>query len=335
MPDTVLSPSKAVKAEVKKIALLFNPQSGSKKGQEFAERTQRVLNLRGIEVIMIPLTHKGHAEEKCEAMDLSAVDVLCCLGGDGTFHECVNGMMKRKDDARERVPLAMIPAGTGNSFALEVYGSVELRTVLQRIVRGLHIPIDVSEITFSHKEREKIYLFNSLHWGMASKVLVTAEKLRWMGNAVRYTTAALVEIFKGHMTRATVKGVSPGGVEWEVTDDYSVCIANMIQTAAKGMKLAPDAKLNDGCIDILLIRTSNTFDLGKVFQKFYDGTHKDLDYVDYKQCRSFSITPLTEKGQVLDKPEDDKEQVLDIDGELKGIAPFHCNVLPGAIRVIV
>ena len=39
----------------------------------------------------------GHAEEMCRTMDLSGIDVLAIIGGDGTIHECINGLMQRED----------------------------------------------------------------------------------------------------------------------------------------------------------------------------------------------------------------------------------------------
>ncbi|PRP88932.1 nucleotide binding protein 1-like protein [Planoprotostelium fungivorum] len=329
MPPTMSKPSGAVKIDVRRVRILYNPMSGAKKGEAFAKESKIVLEANGIQVDMVPLERKGHGEELCETMSVEGIDVVCCLGGDGTFHECVNGYMKRQDDARLRVPLAVLPGGTGNSFALELSGSTKLKVALEHIMRGLAAPIDIGEMYFP-TDNSKIYSFNSLHWGMASKVNVTAEKLRWMGKAIRYTTAALVELLKGTKTLAIIEGIGADGKRFELRDEFSVCIANLIQTAAKGMKLAPDAKLNDGLIDVILIRSSHTGDLAKVFKKFYDGTHKELEFVDYIQCKSFSIIPFQKDDPTLISEESDpqvSEEILDIDGELKGITPFKCTVL--------
>eukprot|EP01117_Protostelium_nocturnum_P015379 TRINITY_DN595_c0_g1_i1.p1 TRINITY_DN595_c0_g1~~TRINITY_DN595_c0_g1_i1.p1 ORF type:complete len:433 (+),score=202.68 TRINITY_DN595_c0_g1_i1:112-1410(+) len=336
MPETIVRPAEAVKLNVKRVRILYNPQSGAKKGEEFAQTSKAVFEKNGIEVEMIPLERKGHGEELCETMSVEGIDVVCCLGGDGTFHECVNGYMKRKDEARLKVPLAVLPGGTGNSFALELSGSTKLRTSIEHIMRGLTVAIDIGEIYFP-TDNSKTYSFNSLHWGMASKVNVTAEKLRWMGKAIRYTTAAVLELMKGEKTLAIIEAVDKDGNRFETKDEFSVCIANLIQTAAKGMKIAPDAKLNDGLIDVILIKSSKTTDLAQVFRKFYDGTHTELDFVDYRQCKSFSIIPFQKEDGTVQKEDDPEvaEEILDIDGELKGITPFKCTILQKSLRVIV
>ncbi len=99
-------------------------------------------------------------------------DVLCIVGGDGTFHECVNGMMKR---TAGKIPLALIPAGTGNSFALELLGDWKPGKAFRQLLRGVSVPIDISKITYG-PDRDVIYSFNSIHWGLASKVNIMAEK---------------------------------------------------------------------------------------------------------------------------------------------------------------
>ncbi len=85
-------------------------------------------------------------------------------------------------------------------------------------------------------------------------------------------------------------------------------------TAAKGMKMAPKAKLNDGLMDLLLIRSQKTMDLLTIFTKVYAGTHTDLDYVEYRQVKWFSIIPFRKDGEEVTVSESDAEEVVDIDG---------------------
>ena len=69
------------------------------------------------------------------------------------------------------------------------------------------VPIDLTEVNFpceKNPESKTLYSFNSIHWGLGSKVSMLAEKLRWMGNAIRYTTAALYEVFRGDTTQARI-----------------------------------------------------------------------------------------------------------------------------------
>jgi len=276
----------------------------------------------------------------CNTMDLSPFDVLCFLGGDGTFHECVNGLMKRSDGKGGDVPIAMIAGGTGNSFSLELLGDTDLKLAVDTIIRGIYVPIDIGKVVHLDTNqqgdlaKDVLYSFNSIHWGLAGKVAMTAEKLRWMGKAVRYTTAALLEIINGHSSYAAIKFEDGEGNIIEYKEKFCLVIANNIMTAAKGMKMAPKAKLNDGLMDILMIRSHNTFDLLNVFKKVYNGTHTDLEYVEYRQVKWFSIIPFNKEGEVT-VDEETAEEVVDIDGELKGATPFRCDIMKHVIKVIV
>jgi len=334
LPDSVMRPPHAKRVMIRNVLIMCNPIAGAHRGEKIAKKVVSKFSAKGISAVVMYLNGKGHAEQLCMTVDLKDYDVLCIVGGDGTFHECVNGMIKR---TKERIPLAIIPAGTGNSFVLEVLGDSKPGRAFHRILRGIYIPMDIFKITFGNK-REVMYSFNSLHWGLASKVNITAERLRWMGNAIRYTTAALVELFKGENTLATVVLEDKEGNITEYTESFCLVIANNIITAAKGMKMAPLAKINDGLIDVLLIRSSKTLDLASIFMKTYNGTHTELSSVEYKQVKRFSVTPYKESNEVRDESMNDPEiceEVFDIDGELKGITPFECEVIPSVLDVII
>jgi diacylglycerol kinase family enzyme len=69
-------------------------------------------------------------------MDFSGFDVVVGVGGDGTFHECINGMMRRSAaNGKQPAPLALIAAGTGNSFMHEL-GYAKLKDAVHHICRG-------------------------------------------------------------------------------------------------------------------------------------------------------------------------------------------------------
>eukprot|EP00743_Colponemidia_sp_Colp-15_P012060 GILK01013606.1.p1 GENE.GILK01013606.1~~GILK01013606.1.p1 ORF type:complete len:575 (+),score=83.40 GILK01013606.1:102-1727(+) len=337
---TICFPSELKQIKVQIVLLLYNPFSGARKGEKHANKASKLLQERGIRVQEVPLREAGHCERLCFEMDLAAYDVLLVCGGDGTFHEAVNGLMRRSDEVGRRIPVSMIAAGTGNSFSLELQGNIDVKTSVDRVCRGLCCPIDVAELTFPHDNgvEEVVYSFNSIHWGLASKINVTAERLRWMGRAIRYTTAALMELIHGDKQRAKVIIETPDGVMREIDDEFCLIIANNIYSTMKGMKMFPHAKLNDGLIDLLLIKSSNTFDLMRVFMSLKDGSHTHLSYVDYYQVKRFAIIPFKAANPDAIATTDDAdsaEEILDVDGELKGSTPFSCEVLNRALHVIV
>eukprot|EP01114_Cavostelium_apophysatum_P004400 TRINITY_DN1462_c0_g1_i1.p1 TRINITY_DN1462_c0_g1~~TRINITY_DN1462_c0_g1_i1.p1 ORF type:complete len:441 (+),score=141.37 TRINITY_DN1462_c0_g1_i1:118-1440(+) len=339
LPPSIASPSHASIITVRRMLLLYNPASGAQQGAKIAKKVEELLRKKNVDVISIKLEKRGHAEEIIKDYNFKGIDVVGVLGGDGTFHESINGLMKRNEEDR-RVPIAFIPGGTGNSFALELQGGTKVERAVKHILRGLNCPIDIGEVTFPREDgtEEKTFSFNSIHWGLASRVNVTAEKLRWVGKAIRYTTAAFLEMIRGETTPAKITLETADGKVEVYEEEFCLVIVNNIISAAKGMKMAPFAKLNDGLFDILLIRSNKTLDLMGVFRKVYDGSHILSKDVEYRQVRSFSIVPYKKENpkELMDEKNPQiAEELVDIDGELKGSTPFMCKVLPRAARVIV
>lgn len=88
------------------------------------------------------------------------------------------------------------------------------------------------------------------------------------------------------------------------------------------MLLAPDARCDDGLLDVLLLRPTSRWNLLKVFQGIADGSHRNLPGIEYHQARSVTI-------QTSDP------DPLNLDGEISGTAPFTATVLPAALRLLV
>jgi len=128
IPPSITDLSLAERVAVRKVLIIWNPYAGNKRGKKVTRMAKRMLEREGIIVETIRLEkkgmhylheffrveylsyHIGHAEELCETYDFDDnnlannddesgdgvnIDVLAAVGGDGTFHECVNGMMKR------------------------------------------------------------------------------------------------------------------------------------------------------------------------------------------------------------------------------------------------
>ena len=97
-------------------------------------------------------------------------------------------------------------------------------------------------------------------------------------------------------------------------------LCNTIHTG-KGMKIAPKAKLNDGLIDLVLIKDASRLKLLILMSKLFSGKHIYDDIVEYVQLSKFEL-----KTHTISQ--------LNIDGEIKGSAPFKLSIIPKAIQII-
>jgi len=164
--------------------------------------------------------------------------------------------------------------------------------------------------------RQVLYSLNLIGWGMATDISVLAEGLRIFGGQ-RYNIASFFEIVKNK--KRTAKLVVDG-VERE--DNFAFIIACNTKYVGKDMKMAPSAEIDDGKIDLIIVKEASSFTLFSVFPKLFDGSHVDHDACEYVHCKTFSILP-EEAGK------------LNIDGEIIGSSPVAVEILKNGVELII
>ena len=170
-----------------KYYITVNPHGGTKKGPKILSEILPVFESKNAEVTILETEYAGHAKDLTMEVDMTSYDGFCCIGGDGTMHEAINGLLKRKD--KQRFPLGLITGGTGNSFMhdLECLDPLE---AAKRIINGKRRNIDI----FSCKTNDELfYGFNILGWGIPTDANLLADKMRWVGKQ-RYNIASIFEV---------------------------------------------------------------------------------------------------------------------------------------------
>jgi len=264
---------------LKKLYLTVNPFGGLKKGPKILKKVLPLFENKNIELTVIETEYAGHNKKIAMDVDMSGYDGFCCIGGDGTLSEVINGQMNRKDLLK--FPIGLITGGTGNSFMhdLECLDPLE---AAKRIINGKRRNIDI----FSCKTNDELfYGFNILGWGIPTDANLLADKMRWVGKQ-RYNIASIFEVLshKKRFARVSIDDNS-------IAADFAFIIGcNTIHTG-KGMKMAPLARLDDGLIDLIIVRKVSRFKLLKLFPKVFSGNHISDPGVDYRQVKKFSIFP--------------------------------------------
>ena len=292
----------------KRFALIVNPWGGKKKGPAAAEQARALFEQAGATVEIHATQGPGHAATLARTLDLNGRDGLCLVGGDGTLHEAVNGLMQR--DRPTATPIGVLPGGTGNSVCWHLgYRTVD--DAVRKILNGAVRPLDLAQVTLAN---EVVYCVNIVAWGAAVDINETAERHRWLG-APRYTLSPLWHILRPRLRRARLE------LDGEaIDDDFLFAVGCNTRYTGRGMNLAPRADMGDGLLDVVFVRRATRRDLLRVFGRVFAGTHVDLPCVEYRQVKHFRI-------------EADPADRLDLDGELKGSAPLSTKVVPGALRV--
>ena len=293
----------------RQILAIVNPRSGSQQAARQLDQLKAALLPHGLLVHTAVTEHPGHAQHLAATADVREISCICAVGGDGTIHEVVNGLMQHPQP--RRIPLAVLAAGTGNALALQFQLQSSADTA-QRILCGRTQPLDVIHVTAPGMSA---YCINIVGWGAATDINANAEKLRWLGRS-RYSVAALWQILKPAVRPARLLlDAQP------IEGPFLFVIACNTMYAAHRMLIAPHARCDDGLLDVVLLKPCSRLNLLKVFRSVADGSHLQLPGVECHRAQSLSLESST-------------TDPLNLDGEVRGHTPFSATVLPGALEVM-
>lgn len=287
-----------------KIELIVNLQSGRCPPKALLPFLEKGLRQRGIRYRLHLSRSTAQAAQIVSRLPLDACDAAATLGGDGTNYQLLNTLL-RADENRQLPPLGIIPCGRGNSFARDLgLGSVE--DGLDALAGGCLQPVDVCRFTQPDGPR---YFVNLMGLGFVTDVAVTAARLPWLGDA-GYAVGVFHRVLglKPHLLTLGVDG------ERIEADNCFVEICNSRFTGG-AMCMAPDARLDDGFFDVVLLAPLSRLKLIASFPRIYQGTHGNLKEIRFIRARRATIVTAPVKRLLPD-------------GEVFGVTPTHVDILP-------
>jgi sphingosine kinase len=295
---------------MQKLYLIYNPLSGNKKGVAILEKIKPIFDKANVQLDIIETGYAGHARVLANTLPFEGYDGLCVIGGDGTMHEIVNGMLKREDAAK--IPIGLIAGGTGNSFMHDV-DALDVEVAARRILTGRKRKVDIAKALANG---HVIYGFNIVGWGLPTDITAMATKLKWLGKHC-YNIASIIEVLRNKPRLARVKIGKQN-----IAGDYGFILGcNTIHTGT-AMKMAPLAQIDDGLIDLIVVRKAGRLKLLYLFTKIFNGRHIGNPAVEYHQVKQFTIEPI-------------ENHSLNIDGEVLGCTPVKVKILKREIEVLV
>ncbi|KAH7662346.1 sphingosine kinase protein [Dioscorea alata] len=170
----------------RRLYILLNPYGGKKCARKiFHNEVRPLLEASDILYTLQETNYQLHAQEIARKLELLKYDGIVCVSGDGVLVEVVNGLLQRDDwDTAIKVPLGIIPAGTGNGMAKSLLDSVgdvySISNTVFAIIRGHTRSLDVTTVL---QGEARFFSVLMLTWGFVADVDIESEKYRWMGSA--------------------------------------------------------------------------------------------------------------------------------------------------------
>jgi diacylglycerol kinase (ATP) len=322
-----------------RLLVLLNPHAGRGAAAAAWAAAEPILRAAGCTLQLVETKWPGHARELLAALPRGACDAVVVAGGDGSLHEAVNGLMAAETP---RPPLGLIPTGTGNSLAadLECLGPHQ---AARAIADGQTRPLDVMEVRLcpagdrgagaaaasaAAAPPRMLYAFNIVGWGLAADAGARAEWLRrrapWLGSR-RYAVANLLELLRRRVRPVRLRLLTSERTEELLEGRYVMVLACNTQHTGAGMRIAPQARLDDGLLDLLIVPKLSRGRLLALMWRIPSGRHLEAPELRYRQVSGFEL--LAGKGGGRRDPDG---WCLNVDGEI--LRGTEATVLKVSVR---
>lgn len=260
-----------------------------------------------------------HAMELARQAAEDGYELVVAVGGDGTVHEVINGLMQVP--AAKRPQLGVVPLGSGNDFAHALGMSDHPDQALKQVLTGRIRKIDLGVIEDEHGRKE--YWNNTINIGFGGSVNIYSHSLPVVRGFLMYLVAVLLTIIR-HYDVLEMKVESNEG-QWE-EDVIMLAVCNGAREGG-GFVTAPGAEIDDGVLNITVVRKVSRPMMFRLIPEFMKGSQGRFKQVRMGQIKQMDIRcpqPLT----------------LHTDGETyagfaSNVHHLKVKVLPKALDVLV
>jgi diacylglycerol kinase (ATP) len=260
-------------------------------------------------------------EKPLQATDIAreaikdGAELVIGVGGDGTINEIANGFYEDRRMINPEATLGVVPSGTGCDLIKSLNIPAGLRGALQVITEAPAVRMDVGKVRFTSNagDQEERFFLNIADFGLGGEVVreVTERRLRRKASSyVRCLVTTMVR-YRNKRVHIRIDGRPlPDG-------EYLIGAVANGRIFGKGMKVAPDARLDDGLFDSVLIRGFRFFELCRHGWKLMNGSH--VTHPKVSVVRGRTVEAWAETGE---------EVLLELDGDQLGRLPATFEVVP-------
>lgn len=294
---------------MKRVKFIINPSSGRQTTERRIDNLCKLLLDDGYMVAKFFTKKKLDAMYEAIKTCKGDFDIIIACGGDGTVNEVVKGIMS----CEKKLPLAVLASGTVNDFANYLNIPKNIPNFFNMIKEEKTVEIDIGKVNDE-------YFVNVAAGGLLTGVgyQVPAETKALLGR-LAYYFEGIRELTSQNLEPLHVKIVSD---EYTNEEDILLFVISNSSSIGGFTKLAPEADMLDGFLDVVIIKNSAVSDLANIFINVLTGDHINHPNVIYFKTKSIVI--------------ESKEDIpIDIDGEYGGKLSAKFQVIPKALRIII
>lgn len=289
--------------------IIVNPAAGKGKGGDVAKAISEILTAHKKEFEIFHTKEPGHGIELAQRGVKDGWSAVVAVGGDGTVGEVVNGIMQA--DERKNCHFGFIPIGTGNDFARSLKIPLHMEEAIKVLVKPGRKVMDIG------KEREGYF---SIITGLGFPAEVMAQANAYKG-PLRGSSIITWCVLK------TIKELKAERIEFTLDGETVELLAKAIFVlntpfTGGGLQIVPQAKIDDGFLDIAVMGDISKPGLAITLPKAYKGKHVGHPAFAFYKGKKVLIKTHRPLRKLFD-------------GNVYGQSPLEAEILPQALSVLV
>jgi len=264
----------------KKIKLILNPTANHGHSLQLAADLRSLTTNHNAD--WSGTEYPGHATELARQAGEQGYDLVVAVGGDGTVHEVVNGLMQVPGESRPA--LGIVPLGSGNDFAHILGIPTNPGEALLSAVNGQPHSLDVGSVRDENDRLE--YFNNTIGMGFDSVVNLYTRKITAIHGFLMYFIALIMTIFRNF-----------DPIDLHVETDQETWDLNSLMLAlgngpreGGGFIITPDAKLDDGLLNYVTIKKISRLMMLRLVPEVMRGTHGRFKQVRMGTCHRMTVS---------------------------------------------
>lgn len=293
--------------------VIVNPTSGNGQSKHKWPRIKALLKAQGFDFDFAFTQYDKHSLELVQnAIEQNVLNIIC-VGGDGTLHNIVNGIMNQNTVPSNDIRVGMIPIGTGNDWVKTHQIPNDIETSINIIKKGATRLQDLGKIEFLNEGKNPVYFNNLAGVGFDGFVVSKVHKYKHFG-AVAYLVGAFLGLFSFKNFQATVR------VDKAVIKSKTLmAVIGLCRYSGGGMQLTETPNPFDGLFDISIAKNIGKWDIIRNLRKLFNGTIVSHQKVD---CFKNNVIIIDVDSTNL--------PFIQADGELIGKGGVKISIVPKA-----
>ena len=304
-----------------KTIVIVNPQAGNGRTEKIWPNIESALEKSIGSFEVLQTTCRGDATDLSRRILKEDAARIVAVGGDGHLNEVLNGFIENDLPVNAESRLSFVMTGTGCDFQRSLGISGKWQAAVAKLKDAKVRKIDVGKVTYTAADKtQKIRYFDNIaSFGLSGAVDHCLEHSRlrdYLGGSPLFLWATIKTVFT-HPNQ---------GIRFRIDDGPEEEICSRLGLLANGryfggaMHAAPEAELDDGLLDLLMLKEISVAKFLWHLPKIYKGTHLKIPEIFFQKVRKFTA-------------ESSEQVILDIDGESPGYLAATFEVLPKILNL--